>query len=267
MLVTVLGATAIGITLGLLGSGGSILTIPILVYLLGHDGKVAIAESLAIVGGIASVGVIPFARVRLIAWRKVLSFGLPGVVGTYLGAQRAATLSGTTQLLIFGSVMLVAAGMMFFGSRRPKSPVPSEATEAPRLEPRSRSVWTTFLEPIEGLGVGVITGIVGVGGGFLIVPALVLLGGLDMRKAVGTSLVIIVINSVAGFAKHYQTIQQSESSIDPLTIATFIGIGVIGMWIGKSLNNRLDPSLLRKGFAFFLVAMGVLVLVRETVFG
>jgi len=122
MTLALLGALIIGLTLGLLGSGGSILTVPVLVYVLGHNGKVAIAESLAIVGGIAIAGMLPYARARQVDWRSVLFFGLPGMAGTYGGAWLARFISGPTQLVIFGCVMLAAAWMMFRKSRGSASP-------------------------------------------------------------------------------------------------------------------------------------------------
>ncbi|MGB3544105.1 TSUP family transporter, partial [Rubrivirga sp.] len=115
MIYALLGAVAIGLVLGLLGSGGSILTVPVLVYLAGQPDKVAIAESLAIVGAIASVGAVSYARQRLVDWRSVVGFGLPGIVGTYLGAVLAASVPGAVQLVLFGVVMIAAAGAMLRG--------------------------------------------------------------------------------------------------------------------------------------------------------
>ncbi|MEL6615065.1 MAG: sulfite exporter TauE/SafE family protein, partial [Bacteroidota bacterium] len=175
MLYALLGAVAIGLVLGLLGSGGSILTVPVLVYLAGHADKVAIAESLAIVGAIAAVGAMPYARQRLVDWHSVLYFGVPGILGTYAGAALSAFIPGAVQLALFAAVMILAAVLMFRGRK-----------EVPEGEERPRQ--PLWLIAVEGLLVGVLTGLVGVGGGFLIVPALVLLGGLSMRVAVGTSL-------------------------------------------------------------------------------
>ncbi len=129
MIFAWIGAALIGLSLGLLGSGGSILTVPVLVYLVGEPEKLAIAESLAIVGGISLIGAIPYALKRQIDWRSVLWFGGPGVVGTYLGAALSVYLSGVVQLLLFAAVMLLAAVMMF----RP-SKVPGEGAA---LHPRS----------------------------------------------------------------------------------------------------------------------------------
>ena len=162
-----LGALVVGLSLGLLGSGGSILTVPVLIFLVGEPEKVAIAESLAIVGGIALVGSLPFAVRKLIDWRSVAFFGVPGMAGAYLGALLSRYVSGGFQLALFALIMLVAAFFMF----RPPA-VPRSAAAAPRRP------WKIGLD---GLVVGVLTGFVGVGGGFLIVPALVLLGGLSMH--------------------------------------------------------------------------------------
>jgi uncharacterized membrane protein YfcA len=182
-LLAIPGAIAIGISLGLLGSGGSILTVPVLVYLIGQDEKVAIAGSLFIVGSIALAGSLQFLRARLIEWRSVLVFGLPGMAGTYFGAYIAAFVPGITQLALFAVVMLLASWLML----RP--------LDLEHAKPVRRATWKVAGD---GLIVGVITGLVGVGGGFLIVPALVLLGGLSMHQAVATSLVVIAMKSFSG---------------------------------------------------------------------
>lgn len=161
MSLALLGALLIGLSLGLLGSGGSILTVPVLVYLLGEPPKQAIAESLLIVGGIALLGAVPYALRGLVDFRNVLFFGLPGMAGTYFGAWLSRFVSGQVQLLTFALVMLLAA---YFMAR----PLPLKRQEG------GRKPWKIVLD---GLFVGALTGFVGVGGGFLIVPALVLLGG------------------------------------------------------------------------------------------
>ena len=218
MLYALLGAVAIGLVLGLLGSGGSILTVPVLVYLAGQPDKVAIAESLAIVGAIASVGAMSYARQRLVDWRSVLGFGVPGIVGTYLGAVIAAYVPGAVQLVLFGVVMIAAAGAMLKGRAGM-----DEAARAPR------PAWAIALL---GASVGVMTGLVGVGGGFLIIPALVLLVGLDMRLAVGTSLSIIVLNSATGFVKYLDVLQASGGAVDWRLVGTFAAIGIAGSLVG-----------------------------------
>lgn len=248
MLYALLGAVAIGLVLGLLGSGGSILTVPVLVYLAGHPDKVAIAESLAIVGAVASVGAVSYTRQGLVDWRSVLGFGVPGIAGTYAGAVLAAHVPGAVQLVLFGVVMIAAAGAMLKGRGGLEG------------EPASKPAWAVALL---GASVGVLTGLVGVGGGFLIVPALVLLVGLDMRLAVGTSLSIIVLNSATGFLKYLDVLADAGGAVDWRLVATFAVIGIAGSLVGSRLGQRVPQARLRRGFAAFLVVMGVFILYKE----
>ena len=250
MIYALLGAVAIGLVLGLLGSGGSILTVPVLVYLAGHTDKVAIAESLAIVGAIAAVGALPYARQRLVDWHSVLYFGVPGILGTYGGAALSEFVPGPVQLALFAVVMILAAVLMFRGRK-----------EVPEGEERARQ--PLWLIAVEGLLVGVLTGLVGVGGGFLIVPALVLLGGLSMRLAVGTSLLIIAAKSAAGFMKYTDVLAEAGLSVDWTLIGIFAAIGIAGSFVGNALGQRVPQAKLKKGFAVFLVVMGSVILVRE----
>ena len=250
MLYALLGAVAIGLVLGLLGSGGSILTVPVLVYLAGQPDKVAIAESLAIVGAIAAVGAVPYARQKLVDWHSVLYFGVPGIVGTYGGAALAKWIPGAVQLALFAVVMILAAGLMFRGRK-----------EVPEGEERERQ--PLWLIGIEGLLVGVLTGLVGVGGGFLIVPALVLLGGLSMRLAVGTSLLIIAAKSAAGFFKYTDVLAETGQHVDWQLIGLFAAIGIAGSFVGNALSQRVPQGQLKRGFAVFLVVMGVFILGKE----
>ncbi len=249
-MIIILGALLIGLSLGLLGSGGSILTVPVLVYLLGHDDKVAVAESLAIVGGIALSAALPYARSREVDWRSVLLFGLPGMAGTYGGAWLARWVPGEIQLVLFACVMLLAAWMMF---QRPKQSM----AEQDSVEPRRQAAWKIIGE---GLGVGVLTGLVGVGGGFLIVPALVILGRLPMRLAVGTSLVVIALKSFSGFFKYLDVLETLQLAVDWETIGLFVVVGILGSLVGKAISGRINQASLRRGFAGFLVVMGIFVL-------
>ncbi len=251
---TIVGALLIGLLLGLLGSGGSILTVPVLVYLLGHEAKPAIAESLAIVGGISAAGAIPYAAARQIDWRNAWFFGIPGMIGTYLGAGLAHYVAAVVQLILFAGVMLLAAWMMFR-----QSPPPDEASEANGSDHR-HPLWKIV---VEGLVVGIITGLVGVGGGFLIIPALVLLGGLPMRLAVGTSLVVIAIKSFVGFLKYLDVLADSGHHLDWITVAWFMGIGIAGTIAGKSLGSLMNQKALQRTFAIFLVMMGLFVFSQE----
>lgn len=243
-----LGAVAIGLSLGLLGSGGSILTVPILVYWVGESEKVAIAESLAIVGLIALAGSIPYSRRGLVDRRTVGWFGVPGMVGAYLGAYLGGLVSGSFQLLLFAIIMLVAAVLM---ARPPRL----ESTSAP-----TRKLWKVV---IDGLIVGALTGFVGVGGGFLIVPALVLLGGLSMHMAVGTSLAIIALKSFVGYAKYLDVLADLNLTVDLGLIGLFAGLGIVGTWIGRRIADRVPQAQLRQVFALFLCLMGLFIIGRN----
>ncbi len=247
ILIAIPGALVIGFTLGLLGSGGSILTVPVLVYMLGQDEKAAIASSLAIVGLISLFGSIPYIRQKMTDWHMVLFFGVPGVIGTYLGAWGSVLVSGAMQLVVFASVMLAAAYLM----------IKPAALEPKSIDP-ARS--NPYLIIIEGMGVGVLTGFVGVGGGFLIVPALVLLGGVSMHRAVATSLVIIAMKSFAGFAKYVEILSSAE--IDLTVIALFSVVGIFGCVLGGYVAPRIAQEKLKQAFGGILVVMGLFIFYR-----
>jgi uncharacterized membrane protein YfcA len=242
------GAIAIGVSLGLLGSGGSIITVPVLVYLIGQDEKVAIAGSLFVVGNIALAGSLQYLRAKLIDWHNVIVFGVPGMAGTYLGAVIAAFVPGIMQLAFFALVMLLASYMMLR---------PVELTDKPH-EPRE-----TWKIAIDGLIVGVITGLVGVGGGFLIVPALVLLGGMAIHAAVATSLVIIALKSYSGFYKYIDVLEQQNLELDWMTLMIVTALGVLGSYAGAKIANRMPQDKLKKGFGYFLILMGLYILGRS----
>ena len=239
-----LGALLVGLVLGLLGSGGSILTVPVLVYLVGEPSKLAIAESLGIVALISLVGALPFAIRGQVSWRSVGLFGGPGIVGAYLGAYVSQFMPGALQLALFAGVMLLAAVMMFRGGGAAGGTT-------------DRAFWKVMLD---GLGVGVLTGIVGVGGGFLIVPALVLLCGLSMRLAIGTSLLIIALKSISGFVKYIDVMGDAGFSIHWDLVLIFSAIGVVGSIVGGRVGAYVPQARLKRGFAVFLVIMGVVIL-------
>lgn len=247
MILPWIGALMVGLSLGLLGSGGSILTVPVLLYLVGEDEKVAIAESLGIVGVISLIGFIPYALKKKVHWRSVILFGIPGMAGTYGGAMIAGYVSGTFQLLLFAVVMLLAAVLMF----RDKSKIEHTG------EQHQHAWWKIVME---GIAVGILTGLVGVGGGFLIVPALVLLGGLSMGFAVGTSLLIIAMKSFSGFYKYLDVLNDLDLFVDWELVLVFSLIGGAGSLIGKSIGAKLSNEGLKKGFAVFLVFMGAYII-------
>ena len=244
-----IGAALIGLSLGLLGSGGSILTVPVLVYLAGEAPKVAIAESLAIVGLVALVGAASALRRGDVDGRSVAAFGAPAMAATYVGAMLSTHLAPALQLVFFAVVLLGAAAGMARGVTRASDDVSG-------LMSRGRLA-------AMGVGVGLVTGLVGVGGGFLIVPALALLARLPMRRAVGTSLVLIVANSAVGFVRHALNLNADGIALDAGLIGLMAAVGVGGVLVGGRLGQRLPQATLRRAFAVFLVAMGVFILWRE----
>ena len=236
-------AALIGISLGLLGGGGSIHTVPVLVYVLGFAAKPAIAMSLPVVGITSLVSAAMHWRLGNVRVPTALTFGVLAMVGAFAGAKLAALVSGTAQLALLAVVMIVAAGSMLRGNR-----VEAEAGAPVRL---------ALLVPI-ALAVGVLTGLVGIGGGFLVVPALVLLARVPMRQAVGTSLLVIAMNSASGFAGHLGTVD-----VDWPFLAGFTAAAVAGALVGASLVSRVPQAALRRGFAVLLLAMGGFVLVMN----
>jgi uncharacterized membrane protein YfcA len=242
------GAIAIGVSLGLLGSGGSIITVPVLVYLIGQDEKVAIAGSLFVVGNIALAGSLQYLRAKLIDWHNVFVFGLPGMAGTYLGAVIAAYVPGIVQLAIFALVMLLASYMMLR---------PVALTDEPH---EARESWKIAGD---GLFVGVITGFVGVGGGFLIVPALVLLGGMAIHAAVATSLVIIALKSYSGFYKYIDVLEAQSLDLDWQTLMIVTVLGILGSYFGARYAKKMPQDKLKRWFGYFLILMGLYILARS----
>ncbi|MCA9216679.1 MAG: sulfite exporter TauE/SafE family protein [Planctomycetales bacterium] len=251
MAIELIGALLIGMTLGLLGSGGSAITVPVLVYLVGHGAKQSIAESMAIVGLISVAAAIPYAKSKLIDWRNVWYFGIPGMLGTFIGAWLGGIAADAIQLAVFGGVLIAAAYAML----KKQMTIDDETTALHRSP-----VWKVALE---GTTVGIVTGFVGVGGGFLVVPALVVLGRLPMRLAIGTSLVIIAFKAAIGFAKYQHYLLAHDLSVDITTIFVFVLIGVIGSLLGKSLNARLNQTMLKHVFAVFLILLGGFVILQE----
>ena len=251
-ILVLLGACAIGLSLGLMGSGGSILSVPVLVYLADQPEKVAIAGSLVIVGSIALVGSLSCMRQNLVAWRTVVIFGAPSMMGTYAGAGLSVYLSGVAQLVIFAGVMLLAS---YFMLRQYKT-----LTDVPQKNILQYGERDVFKIVTDGFLVGIVTGIVGVGGGFLIVPALVLLCGLTMRVAIATSLVIIALKSFSGFVKYLDVLEQTGLAIDWQIVGVMIVVGALGSTFGGRIANRVSHDKLKKMFGVFLSIMGTYIL-------
>lgn len=246
-------AALIGLSLGLLGGGGSILTVPIFVYVLGYGAKEAIAMSLAVVGATSLFGAVGHWRAGNVNARVALIFGAVAMAGTYLGARLAVYFSGAAQLTLFAAVMLLAAFFMF----REKKPDPSSGAK-PRDGAAEVKDMPLGLIVLEGIAVGVLTGLVGVGGGFLIVPALVLLGKVPMKQAVGTSLLVIAMKSAAGFAGYLGQVR-----VDWGFMALFTAIAVAGILLGTWLVKFVPQAALKRGFAVFLLVMGTFILYQN----
>ncbi len=249
MILALLGALAIGLSLGLLGSGGSILTVPVLVFILHTPEKPAFAESLAIVGCIALMGSIPYVWRKQVHWNSVLFFGLPGMLGAYLGGQGSYYISGSIQLMIFACVMLLVATMMLFG--------PSSFD---KWTPSRQAIWLTILE---GFLVGGLACLIGIGGGFLIVPALVILTNLSMPLAIGTSLIIIAMNSFTGFIEQLTMLNSLKLDISWKIIGIISIIGILGSFAGSWIGKKVPQIYLRKVFGLSILAMSFYILLRE----
>jgi uncharacterized membrane protein YfcA len=241
----ILLSALIGVSLGFFGGGGSILTVPLLVYVFGLGPKEAIASSLLVVG-IASVsGAVQHWRAGTVRWREGLFFGVAGMAGAYAGGRASVAIDGGLLLMLFASMMLLTAAAMWRGrGAGPSQDDPDQRSPAKLV--------------FQGLAVGAFTGLVGAGGGFLIVPALVLWAGLPMTAAVGTSLLIIVLKSFTGFLGHASHVQ-----VDPTLVTAVAASAVAGSFLGSWLATRVEPSSLRRAFAVFVMGMACLILVRE----
>lgn len=244
MLLLVLALSVlVGVTIGLLGGGGSILLVPLLVYVDARPPKEAMTMSLFIVGVTAVFGVFRHAREGRVAWRIGGIFTAAAMVGSYAGGRLAHYIDGRVLLLLFALLMLSTALAMIRG-RRPGADGPHEPHYLVVL--------------LVGVLVGLATGTVGAGGGFLIVPALTLLAGLPMPVAVGTSLFSIALNSAAGFAGHLTGTVLDWGSMLEITAAT-----VAGVLVGSRLTGRVHPDRLRSAFGWFVLAMGAFILVQS----
>ncbi len=246
MLALALGAL-IGLALGMLGGGGSILTVPALVYLLGEDPHAAIGSSLVIVGVNALVGAWLHMKEGHVRLRAALTFGASGIIAAYLGGRLSQFLPAPLLLILFAVLMIVVAIFLLRGTQ-------AQSTESGETHEKILQVqWQRVLAG--GLAVGFLTGFLGVGGGFLIVPALVLLLGMRMRDAVGSSLVVIAINSGAGLLGHL-----SDTRLNWELIGLLLAGGLLGLLAGIRLAGMLPARQLRQAFALFVILLGVTLL-------
>ena len=237
-------AVLVGISLGLVGGGGSILTVPILMYAAHLGAKEAIATSLLVVGSASLVGALH--KRADVDWRNALLFGAAGMAGAYGGGRVAELIPGTIIVALFVVMMIVTGVLMLRAGR---------ATEAPPAAPPRRPLVRIVLE---GLAVGAVTGLVGAGGGFLVVPALVLLGGLPMKRAVATSLVVIAGKSFAGFAGYL-----GHVDIDVTLTAVVAGAAIVGTAAGSLIARRVSAARLKKTFAALVLVVAGLMLAEE----
>lgn len=240
-------AALVGVSLGLLGGGGSILTVPILTYVLGMPPREAIAASLFIVGATSAVSMIGHAKAGRVRWKTGLLFGVAGMAGAFAGGIIGGYIPGAILMVLFAVMMIVTATAMIRG--RKKQPAQSTDTE-------HKPALLRIL--LDGFLVGIATGLVGAGGGFLIVPALNLLGGLPMAIAVGTSLLVITMKSFAGLGGYLFSVQLNW----PIVLA-FTATAIAGSFAGVALAGRVPERALRKGFGIFVLVMGAFVLIQE----
>lgn len=245
--LVVAASLLVGVSLGALGGGGSVLTVPILVYLAGQDTKEAIATSLLVVGVTSLAALVPHARAHRVRLRTGLLLGAFSMAGAYGGGRLAEYVPGTVLLVAFALMMLATAVAMLRTSLRGQD----------RARPVRGDLPVGHVAAA-GLGVGAVTGLVGSGGGFLVVPALAVLGGMPMGVAVGTSLLVIALNSFAGLAGHV-----SGVTIDWPLALTVTAAAVAGSVVGGRLAVRVPQDALRTGFGWFVAVMGVFVLAQQ----
>jgi uncharacterized membrane protein YfcA len=245
LMLTLLAAVFIGLALGLFGSGGSILTVPVLLYLLHLPEKLAIATALGIVALISAVALQPYLWRGHLHWPLLAQLALPGMLGAWAGSYASQFLDGRWQLLLLAVLMVLSAINMW---RQQLWNFPLQ------------HLWQLLLA---GTLLGGLTGLIGVGGGFLIVPLLLAFTRLTVQSAIGCSLALIVLQSSSGFISHYWQLQQQGQQIDLKLIAMIGGVGALGSLFALVVSGKLPQLLLRRGFALLLVLLGLLISVRS----
>ncbi|PRX50705.1 sulfite exporter TauE/SafE family protein [Salegentibacter salegens] len=253
------GALVIGIVLGLIGGGGSILTVPVLVYLLAINPVTATAYSLFVVGASSLVGAFKNMQKKLVDFRTAIVFSIPAFIAVYATRKWMVPAIPESLFSIGQFEITKNIGIMLFFAIIMILASVSMIRENGKQKTKDEAIRYNYpLIIIEGIVVGVLTGIVGAGGGFLIIPALVLLAKLPMKKAVATSLLIIAIKSLIGFIGDVQNM-----NIEWLFLAIFTGLSMIGMFIGIYLNKFIDGNKLKKGFGWFVLIMGIYIIWAE----
>lgn len=259
-----IASIAIGLSLGLIGGGGSILTVPVLVYLFHIEPVLATAYSLFIVGLTSAVGSVNFFQKGLVNIKTAIVFGIPSIIAVF--ATRAYivpaipkevfTIDGfvvtkSLLMMLLFAVIMIAASYSMIRKDKPKANTDAE----PEVQ-----VFNYPFIILEGAVVGILTGLVGAGGGFLIIPALVVLSKLPMKEAVGTSLVIIAAKSLIGFFG-----EGGETAIDWVFLAQVSAFAIVGIFIGGALSKKIDGAKLKPAFGWFVLVMGIYIIIKETI--
>lgn len=260
---SIVGAIAsllIGLSLGLIGGGGSILTVPVLVYLFNVDPLQATAYSLFIVGATSAIGAFPKYKEGQVNLKTALIFGAPSIIAVYatrkwvvpaiptqIGQWGEFVLTKNVLLMLLFALLMVAASFSMISTQKSLG-----------VAEKKSQFFNYPLILIEGAVVGLLTGLVGAGGGFLIIPALVILTGLPMKQAVGTSLLIIAAKSLIGF-----TGDVTEQAIDWVLLGFVTAMAIVGIMVGNQLSKKIDGNKLKKGFGWFVLVMGLYILIKE----
>lgn len=255
-------AILVGVSLGLIGSGGSILTVPILVYIMGVEPVTATAYSLFIVGITSLIGGVQSALQKRVDFKTVIIFGIPSIAAVYLTRAYLVPLipdvlfkvgnfefTKPIALMVLFAIVMIAASVSMI--------TPGKKSEEKESSNQIKYNYPMIL--LEGTVVGILTGLVGAGGGFLIIPALVLLARMPMKLAVGTSLFIIAAKSILGFVGDLQ----GDGQINWILLATFTALSVIGIFIGIMLSKKIEGEKLKSAFGWFVMVMGIYILVKE----
>jgi uncharacterized membrane protein YfcA len=253
-------AILIGVSLGLIGGGGSILTVPVLVYILGVDPVLATAYSLFVVGSTSLVGAGTYMKKGLVNYKTALVFAIPSFIAVFLTRKflvpalpdplfsvGEAIITKNIGIMVFFALIMLAASYSMITAKK--------CVDCDENEP---VVFNFPMIALEGSVVGVITGIVGAGGGFLIIPALVLLAKLPMKMAVGTSLLIIAAKSLIGFLGDLST-----QTIDWQMLLIFTSLSIVGIFIGSALSKKINEKILKTGFGWFVLVMGIYIITKE----
>jgi uncharacterized membrane protein YfcA len=255
-----IAALLVGLSLGLIGGGGSILTVPILVYLLGVEASVtAPAYSLFVVGIVCVIGALIKYKQGFVDLKTATIFGIPAIISVYATRRFLVpaipeeiftidTFIITKRFLVLGlfSILMILASVSMIKGRKDTVQEENQKFNYPIII-------------IEGIVIGALTGFVGAGGGFIIIPALVMFSNLPMKKAIGTSLAIIAAKSLLGFLGDIAVV-----TIDWNLLIIFTSMAVAGIFIGHQLSHKIDGSKLKKGFGYFVLSMGILILIKET---